>query len=217
MELLGQAVRLIRVSRALIRNGGLLQRPRRDRRIVVKQRDTHECLSGIVEMAPLELHVTREQTRFSVDPTFGLQGHDLFRDLLRIIRFVRRDFHRAECEQRFRLARGIGRHLQIFGQTRSPIRQISAAWPQHLRDRTRSRALRLRDCRSFPVHSGTSRRRIIFFVVILDPEPLQDFRRNDLVRDRRHETINFLRQGCAIVQREIAGEDQNGRRFVYFS
>ena len=95
---------------------GFLQSPRRDRRIVVKQRDTHECLACIFESTPFKLHVTREQPRFRVDPPFWLKGNDLLGNLLRIVRFVGRDFDRAECEQRLRFARGIRRSLQILAK-----------------------------------------------------------------------------------------------------
>jgi hypothetical protein len=75
---------------------GFVQRARSDGRIVVKQSDAFESFAGVIEVPALELDFTCEQARFRVHAALGLQHHDFFGNLLRIVRFMSADLNCTE-------------------------------------------------------------------------------------------------------------------------
>src|ERR1017187_3010069 len=97
-QLAARAIGFISPAGAVIGERRLLQRPRGDRRVVVKQRHAHERLSGVIEMAALNLHVASEQTRLGIHTSLRLKSHDFLGDFLGIVSFVGGDFHRAQRE-----------------------------------------------------------------------------------------------------------------------
>ena len=114
MEFPGRFSGLLGFPRFLVSRRSLRQGPRRNRRIVVEQRHTHECFAGIIEIAPLNLNISREQARFRIHLPFRLQRHDLLRDFFRVIRLVHTYLGGAKREQNLCLACWIGRRLQIL-------------------------------------------------------------------------------------------------------
>ena len=61
-------------SGALISGRGFLQRSRRDRRIVVKQRNAHECFARFFKIAAFELSIADEQTRLRTAARLWARG-----------------------------------------------------------------------------------------------------------------------------------------------
>src|ERR1017187_6261599 len=97
-QLAARAIGFISLAGALIGERRLLQCARGDCRVVVKQRHAHERLSGVIEMAALNLHVASEQTRLGIHTPLRLKSHDFLGDFLGIVSFVGGDFHRAQRE-----------------------------------------------------------------------------------------------------------------------
>src|SRR5207247_3794255 len=98
-----------RIASTLISCRSLLQSPRRDRRVVIEQSDTHECLARFIKITALELDIARQETRLSVHLSLRLKHHDLLGDLLRVVWFMSSDLHLTKLRQTFAFsARSVG-------------------------------------------------------------------------------------------------------------
>jgi len=80
------------------------------------------CLHHRNFRAPIGRHPPATAPQHSRDPL--LQRHNFLRNLLRVVGFVRADFHRTEREQHFRLSRRIFGGLQIFAKRILGFRQV---------------------------------------------------------------------------------------------
>ena len=177
-QLFGHAIGFLFLPGLLIGERRFLQSARSNRRIVIKQGDTHESLARFVEMLALDLDVAGQQSRLRIHAPFRLEAHDFLGDLLRVIGFVRGNFRGPEREQGLRLRRRIGRHLEIFFvggfrlgeilQLRFRVREIKPEIRLHVAE-----ALALAENAEIFL-----RGRVILLVVILDSEPFEDFRRH---------------------------------------
>ena len=97
-QLTREAVCFLGVTRLAKCHRGFVQRARSDGWIVVKQGDAFESFAGVIELSALQLNFAREQARFRVYAALGLQDHDFFSDLLRLIRFMCADLNCTECQ-----------------------------------------------------------------------------------------------------------------------
>ena len=113
-QLVRQAVGFFGIAGLAKGKRGFVQRARSDGWVVVEQRDAFKCFAGVIEIPALQLDFAREQTRFGIYPALGLQRHDFFCDLLRLIGFVGAYLNRTEREQHLCLSRRIFGSLQIF-------------------------------------------------------------------------------------------------------
>ena len=95
-QLAREAVCFLGVTRLAKCHRGFVQRARSDGWIVVKQGDAFKSFAGVIEVPALELDFTGEQARFRVHAALGLQHHDFFSDLLRLIGFMSADLNCTE-------------------------------------------------------------------------------------------------------------------------
>src|SRR5262245_18440230 len=95
-QLAREAVCFFGVARLAKCHRSFVQRAWSDGRIVIKQSDAFESFASVIEVSALELDFAREQARFRIDATFGLQRHDFFSDLLRLVRLVGTDLNCTE-------------------------------------------------------------------------------------------------------------------------
>src|SRR5207247_1223171 len=95
-QLAREAVCFLGVTRLAKCHRGFVQRARSDGWIVIKQSDAFESFAGVIEVPALELDFAREQARFSVHAALGLEHHDFFGNLLRLVRLMSADLNSAE-------------------------------------------------------------------------------------------------------------------------
>src|SRR5438105_15840391 len=107
---------LCRIASTLISGRSLVQSPWRDRRVVIEQSHTHECLARFIKITALELDIARQETRLSVHLSLRLKHHDLLGDLLRVVWFMSGDLHLTKLQQHFGLSRRISPALQTSAE-----------------------------------------------------------------------------------------------------
>ena len=84
-QLAREAICFLTVTRLAKCHRGFVQRARSDGWIVIKQGYSFKSFAGVIEIPALELDFTGEQARFRIHATLGLEHHNFFGDLLRLI------------------------------------------------------------------------------------------------------------------------------------
>ena len=187
-----------------------MQSPWRDRRVVIEQSHTHECLARFIKITALELDIARQETRLSVHLSLRLKHHDLLGDLLRVVRLMSGDLHLTKLQQHFGFSRRIGRDLQIFAERGLRFVELLLFGGSVAKIKPKIRFDRgiVDLSKHAEIFLGGG---IIFLVVIINSQPLQDFGRDRASGIGREKAIDFSRDGAAIMQTEIRRNDADCR------